>query len=100
MAISRAVGRWAGMRLARRLAKSVPFVGALAAVAFAGHAVRRKGLVGGVVSSGLDAIPFVGALKNGIELFTGDLIPDRASPNGHAAPTTAGETRRRAEPRP
>jgi hypothetical protein len=77
MAIPRAVGRWAGMRITRRLSKSVPLVGTLAALALAGHAVRTKGLLGGLVATGLDAIPFVGALKNGIELFTGDLIPDR-----------------------
>jgi hypothetical protein len=99
MKVSRVVGRWAGMRVVRRLSKSVPFVGALAAVAFAGHAVRRKGLMGGMVSSGLDAIPFVGTLKNGIELFTGDLIPDRPGLDGHGAPSAPGEVPRRAGPR-
>ena len=87
------------MRVVRRLSKSVPFVGALAAVAFAGHAVRRKGLMGGMVSSGLDAIPFVGALKNGIELFTGDLIPDRPGPDGLGAAAAPRATTRRPGPR-
>jgi hypothetical protein len=77
MGAARTVGRWAGMKLARRVRRTVPFVGALMALALVGGEVRRKGLVGGVVSTGLDAIPLVGALKNGIELFTGDLIPDR-----------------------
>jgi hypothetical protein len=89
MGIPRAVGRWAGMKLTRRLSRSVPLVGTLAAVALAGHAVRTKGLLGGLVSTGLDAIPFVGALKNGIELFTGDLIPDRTRFPGRVSASVA-----------
>ena len=38
---------------------------------------RKKGLVRGVVDSGLDAIPIVGTVKNVTEFFTGDLIPAR-----------------------
>ncbi len=84
-------GRWAALKVARRLAKSIPVVGTLVAVGFLAHSVRRKGVVGGVVHSTLDAIPFVGFVKNGIELFTDDLIPDRPpalpvtpSPSGNA----------------
>ena len=62
----------------KRAAKMVPFGGTVVAVALVGHDVKRKGLVNGVVNSGLDAIPFVGLAKNGIELFTGDFIPDKA----------------------
>ena len=89
MEVTRAVGRWAGMKLARRLTRAVPFLGTLAALALAGWEVHRKGLFAGVVSTGLDALPVVGALKNGIELFTGDLIPDRTRFGRASAPSLA-----------
>ena len=94
MGIPRAVGRWAGMRMTRRLSKSVPFVGTLAALALAGQAVRTKGLLGGLLSTGLDAIPYVGALKNGIELFTGDFIPDRPPSSQRASAPSVDEASR------
>jgi len=65
------------MRASRRLARSVPFVGALVALALVRQHVRRKGLRNGVINAGLDAVPFVGAAKNLLEMVTGDLIPDR-----------------------
>ena len=71
-------GRWATLKVARRVGKSIPFVGAVLAVGLLAHAVRRKGVVGGVVDTALDAIPFVGLVKNGIELLTDDFIPDRS----------------------
>ena len=70
-------GRWAALKVARRVGKSIPFVGVAVAAGLLAHAVRRKGVVGGVVDTALDAIPFVGLLKSGIELFTDDFIPDR-----------------------
>jgi len=40
--------------------------------------VRRKGLVSGTFDTGLNAIPFVGALKNVVEVARGrDFFPDR-----------------------
>ena len=77
MAAMERAGRWAALKIARRVGKAVPFVGGLLAVGLLAHSVKRKGVVGGVVDTTLDAIPFVGLLKNGIELFTDDLIPDR-----------------------
>jgi hypothetical protein len=85
----RKLGRWAGLRLARRLGKSVPFVGAVVSVAFVAEAVRRKGWLGGIVDTGLNAIPFVGALKNGLEVLSRDLIPDRPE----RAPRTVSRSR-------
>lgn len=55
----------------------LPFGGTLVVVGLVGHDIKKKGLVKGVVNSGLDAIPFVGLTKNAIELFTGDFIPDK-----------------------
>ena len=76
----RRVGRWAGRRLARRLGKAVPFVGALVAVGFLAETIRRKGVMRGLADTALNAVPFFGAVKNGIELFTDDWIADRPAP--------------------
>jgi hypothetical protein len=84
------VGRWAGRKLARRLGKSVPFVGAAVAVAYLAHSVRRKGLFGGLAHTALDALPVVGAVKNGIELFTDDWFPDRPPAPPPSSPGTEG----------
>ncbi|HET7746545.1 MAG TPA: hypothetical protein VFM29_04535 [Vicinamibacteria bacterium] len=73
---SRNVAQWAGLKIARRAAKSVPFVGTLISIGFLGYAIRKKGLAAGIADTALDAIPFVGAVKNGIELLTDDLFPD------------------------
>jgi hypothetical protein len=70
--------RWGGMRLSRRFARSLPLIGVVVAGAGIAAAVRKKGLVGGVVDSGLNAVPFVGAAKNVLELTRGrDFIRDR-----------------------
>jgi hypothetical protein len=87
MASSNRVGRWAGRKLARRIGKSVPIIGTAVAVAYLAHSVRRKGWFGGLAHTALDVIPIVGAVKNGIELFTDDWFPD-------LPPTTAGEAPR------
>jgi hypothetical protein len=40
--------------------------------------VKRKGVIGGVLDTGLNAIPLVGAAKNVVELARGkDFFPDR-----------------------
>jgi len=66
-----------GWMAARRIAKSVPYVGTVMAIGFVGYDIKKKGFVKGVINSGLDAIPFVGAGKNIVEFFTGDLLPDK-----------------------
>jgi hypothetical protein len=72
------VARWAGARFSRRLARSIPFVGAVVAVATLGATMRRKGVVGGLADTGLNSIPFVGAAKNMVEVVRGeDFFPDR-----------------------
>lgn len=67
-------GSW---RLARRVGKSIPYVGTAMAIGMVGYDIKKKGVVYGVINSGLDAIPFVGLGKNLIEYFTGDLLPDK-----------------------
>ena len=70
--------RWGGARLSRRMARSIPLLGAVVALATLGGTMRRKGVVGGLADTGLNSIPFVGAAKNVVEVVRGqDLFPDR-----------------------
>jgi hypothetical protein len=48
------------------------------AFGLAGYEIKRKGLIPGVFHVGLDVTPVVGTAKGVVELFTGDLIPDKA----------------------
>jgi hypothetical protein len=66
-----------GWMAARRVAKSVPYLGSIMAIGFVGYDIKKKGVIKGVLNSGLDAIPFVGMGKNIVEFFTGDLLPDK-----------------------
>ena len=70
--------RWGGMRLSRRFTKSLPMIGVVFAAAGIAAAVRKKGFMGGVLDSGLNAVPLLGAAKNAVELARGrDFIRDR-----------------------
>ena len=68
------VGGW---QVAKRAAKMLPFGGAAVVLFLVGHDIKKKGVVRGLVNSGLDAIPGVGLAKNAVELFRGDFIPDK-----------------------
>ena len=80
--ITRKVARAGGVRLARRLIKPIPILGTAVALGFAGHEIRKKGWRNGLIHVGLDITPVVGTVKDVIELFTGDLIPDKDSRKG------------------
>jgi hypothetical protein len=69
--------RAGGWRVAKRLIKPIPVVGTAFALGLAGYEIKRKGLLRGSMHVGLDVIPVVGTAKGIVELFTGDLIPDR-----------------------
>lgn len=75
--VVRKVARAGTMRLARRLVKPIPVIGTAVAIGFAGHEIRKKGWRNGLIHVGLDITPVVGTVKNVIEIFTGDLIPDK-----------------------
>lgn len=62
----------------------LPFGGTVVAVILVGSDIRQKGVVNGVINSAIDAIPFVGLAKNGIEIVRGkDFLPDKEeSKNG------------------
>jgi len=75
-----------GWQVAKRVAKMVPFGGTVVVVTLVGFDIKNKGLVKGVINSGLDAIPIIGLAKNAVELFIGDFISDKApvKRNGNA----------------
>ena len=66
-----------GWQVVKRGAKMLPFGGTLVAVGLVGHDIKKKGVVRGVINSGLDAIPIFGFAKNAVELVTGDFIADK-----------------------
>ena len=76
--MTRSVGRWAALRAARRAGRSVPVIGAAVSVFLLHETVKRKGFVGGLLDTGLNALPFVGAFKTAIEVFRArDFFPDK-----------------------
>lgn len=81
MTVKRRIIRAGGWGLVKRLIKPVPVIGSLFAVGLAGYEIRRKGLLPGAIHVGLDVTPVVGTAKNVLEIFTGDLIPDKVDRN-------------------
>lgn len=78
MAIRKQLTDYAKGRLTRRLYRSMPWIGGLAALVTLGRTVRRKGLFGGTLDTVLDVVPFIGPAKNMAEAGRGrDFIPDR-----------------------
>ena len=75
--LTRRILRAGGWRVAKRLIKPIPVVGTVVAIGLAGYEVKKKGLLRGAVHVGLDVTPVIGTAKNVVELFTGDLIPDK-----------------------
>ncbi|HZH32387.1 MAG TPA: hypothetical protein VEY11_16600 [Pyrinomonadaceae bacterium] len=79
--MTRRLARAGGWKLARRLIKPIPIVGTAVALGFAGYEIRKKGWRNGIIHVGLDVTPVVGTVKDVIEIFTGDLIPDKKNGN-------------------
>jgi hypothetical protein len=71
-------GAW---EITKKLLKAIPIIGPVFVVGFAGYDIKKKGLVPGAIHVGLDVTPVVGTAKNVLEIFTGDLIPDK-TPTG------------------
>ena len=76
--IKRRIIRAGGWGVAKRLIKPIPIVGSIFAFGLAGYEIKKKGLLPGAVHVGLDVTPIVGTAKGVVELFTGDLIPDKS----------------------
>jgi hypothetical protein len=75
--IKRKLAHAGGWQVAKRVAKTVPFGGTVVVIVLVGSDIRKKGIVKGLVNSGIDAVPFIGLAKNAIELFRGDFIADK-----------------------
>jgi len=74
-------------RAAERLAKTLPWIGAAIAVLTAFESMKRKGVVRGGVHTALDALPYVGTVKNVAETVRGrDFIADRPRPAATSRP--------------
>ena len=79
MAIQQQALKYGQRRLLRRASRSIPYLGVALALLTIGSAIRRKGLLGGTLDSALNAIPFVGGVKNAAEVMRGrDFIRERA----------------------
>ena len=76
--LRRRIFRAGGWGIAKRLIKPIPIIGSIFAVGLAGYEIKKKGLLPGAAHVGLDVIPVVGTAKNVVEIFTGDLIPDKS----------------------
>jgi hypothetical protein len=64
--------------LGARVSRSLPWIGAAIALGTMAATVRRKGWFGGAADTALNAMPFVGAMKNTAEMVRGrDFFPDR-----------------------
>ena len=78
MSVTRRIVRAGGWQVAKRIIKPIPIIGSVFAFGLAGYEIKKKGLFPGAVHVGLDMTPVIGTAKNVIEIFTGDLIPDKA----------------------
>ena len=69
-------GAW---EITKKLLKAIPIIGPVFTVGFAGRDIQKKGLVPGAAHVALDLTPVVGTAKNVLEIFTGDIIPDKSA---------------------
>ncbi len=87
MAISNRLARWGTARLSRKMSRSIPILGAAIAAVTVVATIRRKGVISGVLDTGLNAMPGIGAAKNVIEIARGrDFFPDRPRPKAVPVP--------------
>jgi hypothetical protein len=78
MTMTSKLASWGGARLSRRVGQSIPWIGAVIAVATVVSTIRRKGVISGTLDTGLNAMPMIGAAKNIVEVIRGrDFFPDR-----------------------
>ena len=69
---------WGGRRLTKRVTRSLPWIGTAIALATIASTMKRKGVFRGAMDTGLNAVPFLGAAKNVVEIARGrDFFPDR-----------------------
>jgi hypothetical protein len=82
MAVQQQLLKYGQRRVARRLGRSLPWIGVAVALVTLGSAIKRKGVLRGTIDSALNATPFLGAVKNAAEVIRGrDFIRDKALPS-------------------
>ena len=91
MSMAKTVKGRVGWAVVKKLLKAIPIVGTVFTVGFAGHDIKKKGLVPGAVHLGLDVTPVVGTAKNLVEIVTGDWIPDKTSRKESTSRTPEGQ---------
>ena len=91
MSMAKTVKGRVGWAVVKKLLKAIPIVGTVFTVGFAGHDIKKKGLVPGAVHLGLDVTPVVGTAKNLVEIVTGDWIPDKTSKKESTFRTPEGQ---------
>jgi hypothetical protein len=78
MTLGTRLTRLGGARLSRRMSRTIPILGVAIAVVTVVATMRRKGVISGVLDTGLNAMPGIGLAKNAIEIVRGrDFFPDR-----------------------
>ena len=66
-------------RLLKRASRSIPWIGTAIALLTIGSAIRRKGFLRGSLDSAINAVPFIGGVKNAAEIARGrDFLRDKA----------------------
>lgn len=60
-----------------RVLRVTPVIGYVFIIVSAPRILRRKGFVFGALAVTLDMLPVICLIKAGIEIFTGDLLPDK-----------------------
>ncbi len=60
-----------------KVLKVLPLVGYVFVIAGAPAVLRRKGYILGLLALSLDLLPVICLVKAGVEIFTGDLIPNK-----------------------
>jgi RHS repeat-associated protein len=66
-----------GKKLVKKVGKIVPGIGIVVSLYFWNSDVQAKGDIYGTVNTIIDMFPYVGTVKGGIEIFSGDFIPDK-----------------------
>jgi hypothetical protein len=89
MSITQRMAHYGGLRLSRRLSRSVPFIGTAVALLTLGAAVRRKGFFRGALDTALNATPFVGTTKLALETVRGRDLLSAASPRARSRMTAS-----------
>jgi hypothetical protein len=88
-ATARQAVKYGQRRILSRATRSIPWIGAAVALVTIGATIRRKGVLGGTLDTVLNAIPFVGAVKNTAEVVRGrDFIRDRKLAGSCSSPAT------------